>query len=66
MRKKIPSTAALLAFESAARHESFTRAAEELALTQSAICRQIGALEDSSACRCFAAPGAACNSPRRG
>ena len=46
MRKKIPSTAALLAFESAARHESFTRAAEELALTQSAICRQIGALED--------------------
>ncbi|MBP7641262.1 MAG: LysR family transcriptional regulator, partial [Thauera sp.] len=46
MRKKIPSTAALLAFEAAARHESFTRAAEELALTQSAICRQIGALED--------------------
>ncbi|AVR88725.1 LysR family transcriptional regulator [Thauera aromatica] len=45
MRKKIPSTAALLAFEAAARHESFTRAAEELALTQSAICRQIGTLE---------------------
>ena len=46
MRKKIPSTHALLAFESAARHESFTRAAEELALTQSAVCRQINALED--------------------
>src|SRR5574337_1486071 len=46
MRKKIPSTAALLAFEAAARHESFTRAADELSLTQSAICRQIGALED--------------------
>jgi len=45
MRKKIPSTAALLAFEAAARHESFTRAAEELALTQSAICRQIAGLE---------------------
>lgn len=46
MRKKIPSTAALLAFEAAARHESFTRAADELALTQSAICRQIAGLED--------------------
>ena len=46
MRRKIPSTAALLAFEAAARHESFTRAAEELALTQSAICRQIAGLED--------------------
>jgi len=28
MRRKIPSTAALVAFESAARHQSFTRAAE--------------------------------------
>ena len=36
MRKKIPSTAALLAFEAAARYESFTRAAEELALTEGA------------------------------
>jgi LysR family glycine cleavage system transcriptional activator len=42
MRKRIPSTMALTAFEAAARHESFTRAAEELALTQSAVCRQIG------------------------
>lgn len=46
MRRKIPSTAALVAFEAAARHESFTRAAHELALTQSAICRQIGGLEE--------------------
>ena len=45
MRRKIPSTAALVAFESAARHQSFTKAAEELSLTQSAICRQIGGLE---------------------
>lgn len=45
MRRKIPSTAALCAFESAARHQSFTKAAEELALTQSAVCRQIAALE---------------------
>ena len=46
MRRKIPSTAALVAFEAAARHQSFTRAAEELALTQSAVCRQIGGLEE--------------------
>jgi DNA-binding transcriptional LysR family regulator len=46
MRRKIPSTAALVSFESAARHESFTKAAQELSLTQSAICRQIGSLED--------------------
>ncbi|WP_277053281.1 LysR family transcriptional regulator [Zestomonas thermotolerans] len=45
MRRKIPSTAALVAFESAARHQSFTKAAEELALTQSAVCRQIAGLE---------------------
>lgn len=45
MRRKIPSTAALVAFESAARHQSFTRAADELALTQSAVCRQIAGLE---------------------
>ena len=46
MRRKIPSTAALISFEAAARHESFTKAAEELSLTQGAICRQIASLED--------------------
>jgi len=46
MRRKIPSTAALVSFESAARHESFTKAAQELSLTQGAICRQIASLED--------------------
>ncbi|MCA0176040.1 MAG: LysR family transcriptional regulator [Proteobacteria bacterium] len=45
MRRKLPSTAALAAFEAAARHLSFTRAAEELAVTQSAVCRQVATLE---------------------
>jgi LysR family glycine cleavage system transcriptional activator len=46
MRRQIPSTAALAAFEAAARHQSFTKAADELAVTQSAVCRQIAVLED--------------------
>lgn len=46
MRRRIPSTAALVSFEAAARHESFTKAADELSLTQSAICRQIAGLEE--------------------
>ncbi|MDF1485030.1 LysR substrate-binding domain-containing protein [Ramlibacter sp. H39-3-26] len=45
MHRKIPSTQALACFEAAARHESYTRAAQELALTQSAVSRQINALE---------------------
>ena len=46
MRRKIPSIEALIAFESAARHQSFTRSADELALTQSAVGRQIACLEE--------------------
>ncbi|WP_323122669.1 LysR substrate-binding domain-containing protein [Burkholderia alba] len=46
MRKGIPNLAALQIFEAAARHESFTRAADELALTQSAVSRQVTALEE--------------------
>lgn len=45
MRRKIPSLQALACFDAAARHESYTRAAQELALTQSAVSRQIAALE---------------------
>lgn len=45
MRRKIPSNTALMAFEAAARHGSFARAADELSLTEGAISRQIGRLE---------------------
>jgi LysR family glycine cleavage system transcriptional activator len=45
-RAFLPSTADLLAFEAAARHQSVSRAAEELHLTQSAVSRQIRQLED--------------------
>jgi LysR family glycine cleavage system transcriptional activator len=47
MRRKIPSSNALLCFDAAARHRSLTRAAVELSLTQSAVSRQILALEES-------------------
>ena len=42
----LPSIGDLTAFEAAARHGSFTRAAVELNLTQSAISRAVRMLED--------------------
>ncbi|WP_409030171.1 LysR family transcriptional regulator [Janthinobacterium sp. CG_23.3] len=45
-RRFLPQMAVLCAFEAAARHRSFTAAASELNLTQSAISRQIRALEE--------------------
>lgn len=46
MRSRMPSMMNLRAFEAAARHLSFTRAAIELNLTQTAISHQIKNLED--------------------
>jgi DNA-binding transcriptional LysR family regulator len=43
---ELPPLESLVAFESAARHLSFTRAGDEIALTQSAVSRQIQALEE--------------------
>jgi LysR family glycine cleavage system transcriptional activator len=43
---KLPPLAAVRAFEAAARHASFTRAAEELGMTQAAVSYQIKMLED--------------------
>lgn len=45
MSRKIPPLNALRAFEAAARHLSFTRASEELFVTQAAVSHQIKALE---------------------
>lgn len=45
IRRLVPDIATLQAFECAARHGSFTQAASELNLTQSAISRQIKDLE---------------------
>ncbi|GHD23041.1 LysR substrate-binding domain-containing protein [Tianweitania populi] len=44
-RRYLPDLGALQAFECAARHGSFTRAAQELSLTQSAVSRQVKDLE---------------------
>jgi LysR family transcriptional regulator, glycine cleavage system transcriptional activator len=43
--RRLPQLNALKAFEAAARHESFTRAAEELCVTQGAVSHQVKALE---------------------
>ncbi|HKT95505.1 MAG TPA: LysR family transcriptional regulator, partial [Paraburkholderia sp.] len=54
MRKfRIPNMSALIAFEAAARHESFTQAAKELFLTESAVSRQIATLESGLGVRLF-------------
>jgi len=45
LRKRLPPTKALVVFEATARHLSFTRAAQELHLTQAAVSRQIRVLE---------------------
>jgi LysR family glycine cleavage system transcriptional activator len=45
MLRRLPALNALKAFEAAARYESFTRAAEELCVTQGAVSHQVKALE---------------------
>ncbi|SEB05978.1 transcriptional regulator GcvA [Variovorax sp. YR216] len=44
--RKLPPLNALKAFEAAARHVSFTKAAEELHVTHGAVSRQVSLLED--------------------
>lgn len=51
--RRLPPLGALRAFEAAARHLSFTRAAEELHVTQAAISHQIRQLEEDLEVRLF-------------
>jgi DNA-binding transcriptional LysR family regulator len=54
MRRRLtPNIINLQAFECAARHQNFSRAADELNLTQSAISRQIAELEQQTGLRLF-------------
>ena len=53
MARLLPSLNALRAFEAAARHLSFTRAARELHVTHSAVSHQVKALEEFLGLRLF-------------
>src|SRR5947199_234104 len=53
MPRRLPPLNALKAFEAAARHESFTRAAEELCVTQGAVSHQVKALETELGLKLF-------------
>src|SRR5437899_6103835 len=53
MPRRLPPLKAVKAFEAAARHESFTRAAEELCVTQGAVSHQVKALEEELGVKLF-------------
>lgn len=53
MRRRLPSLNALKAFEATARHESFTKAAHELCVTQGAVSQQVKGLEGDLGIRLF-------------
>jgi LysR family transcriptional regulator, glycine cleavage system transcriptional activator len=53
MPRRLPQLNALKAFEAAARHVSFTRAAEELCVTQGAVSHQVKALESELGVKLF-------------
>src|SRR5215468_6840449 len=53
MPRRLPPLNALKAFEAAARSESFTRAAEELCVTQGAVSHQVKALEATLGIKLF-------------
>lgn len=55
--KRLPNLAALRAFEAAARHENFSRAAEEVHLTHGAISHQIRGLEEDLGLQLFTRNG---------
>ena len=53
MSRRLPPLNALKAFEAASRHLSFTRAAEELFVTQAAVSHQIKSLEENLGIKLF-------------
>ncbi|EIU7057142.1 LysR family transcriptional regulator, partial [Vibrio parahaemolyticus] len=53
MSRRLPPLNSLRVFEAAARHLSFTRAAEELFVTQAAVSHQIKALEEFLSLKLF-------------
>jgi LysR family glycine cleavage system transcriptional activator len=53
----LPTLNSLKAFEAAARHESFTRAAKELCVTQGAVSHQVKALETELGMKLFVRQG---------
>ncbi len=53
MPRRLPQLNALKSFEAAARHESFTRAAEELCVTQGAVSHQVKSLEGELGLKLF-------------
>lgn len=55
--RSLPPLAAVRVFEAAARHENFTAAAAELAMTQAAVSYQVGLLEKRLGVRLFAREG---------
>jgi LysR family glycine cleavage system transcriptional activator len=57
MPRNLPNLNALRAFEAAARHLSFSRAAQELSVTQGAVSRQVKALETSLGTALFSRRG---------
>jgi LysR family glycine cleavage system transcriptional activator len=57
MNPRLAPLYALRAFEAAARHLSFTRAAQELSISQSAVSRHVRTLEEHFECRLFERKG---------
>jgi LysR family glycine cleavage system transcriptional activator len=53
MRRSLPPLSTLRSFDAAARHQSFTRAAEELCVTQGAVSHQVKALETALGLQLF-------------
>lgn len=66
MRKGLPSLYALQLFEAAARRLNFTRAADEMGLTQGAVSHQIKALEEDLGAALFERTGRVVHLTRHG